>query len=243
MPTLLQFIARIAPLLYGLIALGILVSLRGLARARRLLRIAAFGLEREAAYRQLRSSTSTLVTLVLLAGAVYVIDGVLAPRLNDNTAAGEIMEPTPAVFVTQEPTSTPARLLFPTVTPTVGVPPAEAEAVEAGPTEEAEGCTILGATITSPTAGRAVSGQVAVEGEANVLDFAQYKFELKGPATGDSWIVVGTYVAPVTSGLLGVWDATSLPPGNYTLRLIILRGDGSYVTPCEVPIVIVSPSS
>jgi hypothetical protein len=43
-------------------------------------------------------------------------------------------------------------------------------------------------------------------------------------------------------GLLGVWDATSLSPGQYTLRLVVHRQDGTRLTPCEVPISITRPT-
>ena len=237
MSTLLGFVARISPILYALAAVGIFFSIRGLVQSRRARRVAVFGLEREAAQEQWRRSLSAFITLVLLAVVVYIIDNILVPNME--SVAEEVPTATPVAFVTPEATPTEALLLFPTVTPTVGLPPAEAAALEETPQPEVvNGCEIIGATITSPEAGDTVSGQVAVEGEANVLNFAQYKFEIRGPSTGDAWVVVGSYLTPVPNGLLGVWDSTSLLPGNYTLRLIVHRQDGTYVTPCEVPIVV-----
>lgn len=240
MTTLLVFISRISLILYALAAVGIFFAIRGLVVSRRGRRVAVFGLEREAAQRQLRRSLSAITLLTLLIGLVYVIDNIILPNTEDSVQ--DELTPTPAVFVAQEPTATQALLLFPTITPTVGLPPAEAAEAEAeAPAEVVDGCEILGATVTRPTPGETVSGQVLVEGEANILNFAQYKFELKGPSTEDVWVVVGTYINPVQSGLLGVWDSTSLVPGNYTLRLIVHRQDGSYVTPCEVPLNVTRP--
>jgi hypothetical protein len=82
---------------------------------------------------------------------------------------------------------------------------------------------------------------VSVEGQANILDFAQYKFEISGASTGGAWVVVGTFPSPVPEGYLGSWDSTSLQPGNYSLRLVVLRTNGTYPTPCEVPITIIGP--
>ncbi len=240
MTTVLVFISRISLILYALAAVGIFFAIRGLVVSRRWRRVAVFGLEREAAQNQLRRSLSTIALLTLLIGLVYVVDNIIVP----NTGGSVQGEPTPtlAVIAAQEPTATQALLLFPTITPTVGLPPAEAaEAEEEASPEVADGCEILGATITSPAAGATVSGQVLVEGEANILNFAQYKFELRGPSTEDAWVVVGTYINPVPTGLLGVWDSTSLVPGSYTLRLIVHRQDGTHVTPCEVPITITRP--
>ena len=239
MNTLLQFIARIALVIYILAAVGVLFAVRNLIEGRRRRRLAVFGLEREAAEQQLRSAVTTLITLVLLIAMVYTIDNIVVP----NTELSSLQQPTPTsvVFLTQqqEPTPTAPLLLYPTVTPTVGVPPAEVEEAASGeetPNPVTDGCEIIGATISSPSPGDTVSSQVSVEGEANILNFSQYKFEVSGPSTDGSWAVVGTYRQPVPQGLLGVWDSTSLEPGDYTLRLVVLREDGSYVTPCEVPI-------
>lgn len=249
MITLLEFIARIAVVIYVLSVAGILFAIRGLMRARRRLRIAAFGLEREAARDQLRSSVTALITLMLLMLVVYAIDNIVVPNA---TPVAEAPTPTPVVFVTQEATPTASLLLFPTITPTPGVPPAEVAAAEAepgegteqaAPTEDVPGCEILGQTITSPAPNDSVSGQVSVEGTVNILSFQLYKFELMGDATGGQWVVVGTYFNLVPNGgLLGVWDATSLSPGQYTLRLVVHRQDGTRLTPCEVPITITRPS-
>lgn len=243
MDTLLQFIARLSVVLYALAATGIFFSFRALVQARRRRRIAAFGLEREAATAQFRRALSTMLTLALLAGLVYVVENVILP----NRAASEVAEEesTPVVFVTSEPTPTGALLLYPTVTPTAGIPPAEAEEAENTPEGDtaaadlpADGCEIIGANFSSPAAGETVSGQVRVEGEVNVLNFSLYKFEVRGPSTGEEWAVVGTYYEPVQGGLLGVWDSTSLMPGSYSLRLVVHRQDGTTIPPCEVPITV-----
>ena len=87
-----------------------------------------------------------------------------------------------------------------------------------------------------------MTGQVAVQGGANIINFAVYKFELKGESTGDTWIVVAANNATVVDpGLLGTWDSTSLAPGKYILRLVVYYLDGTYPTPCEVPINIAAP--
>ncbi len=236
MRALLQFIARISLVFYAIVGAGIFLSLGGLFRARRTRRYAMFGLEREAAQRERRRAFNTIFSLVLVAGAVYIITNIVVPNMGE---AQEEPTPTPYVFVTQEPTPTEILLLFPTITPTPGIAPADA-AENAPPESEqpANGCEIIGARITSPTAGQTVSGQVNVEGEANILNFAQYKFELNGPSTGGAWVVVGGSANPQAGGSLGSWDSTSLIPGDYRLRLVVSQVDGTYLTPCEVSIVV-----
>jgi hypothetical protein len=247
MRTLLEFIARISIVIYVLSAAGVLFAIRGLVRSRRRLRVAFFGLEREAAREQLRRSATALITLLLLMLVVYAVDNIVVPN---TSPVAEAPTPTSVVFVTQPATPTASLLLYPTITPTPGIPPAEVAAAEgegegteeALPTEDVPGCEILGQTVTSPTPNQSVSGQVSVEGTVNILNFQQYKFELRGAGTGDEWVVVGTYFNLVPNGgLLGVWDSTSLSPGEYTLRLVVHRTDGSTLTPCDVPIVITRP--
>lgn len=243
MRTLIRFIARIDLVLYALCATGIFFAIRQFVVANRSKHLAVYPLEHEAARSRQSRALSTIVSLTAVVAGTYILTNVVEPNLVEPPPPPT---PTPVVFLTQEPTPTPYQALFPTITPTVGLPPAEQEVAEAIPPLNADeetvaGCDILGARITSPVAGAAVSGQVSVEGEANILDFAQYKFEISGPATGEAWAVVGTYTLPVISGYLGSWDSTSLLPGSYTLRLVVLNIAGNYPTPCEVPIVIQGP--
>ncbi len=238
MATLIQFIARVAPIIYALAVLGLLLSIRGIIIARQSMRVAVFGLEREAARDLLRRSFNSIAALAAICAVVYILANIVSPNLG--TPQPDVT-PTPIVFVTQQPTATTALLLYPTITPTVGVPPA-AGTTAATADATINGCEILGATITSPVAGQTVTGQVAVEGQANILNFAQYKFEVRGAQTGGAWVVVGTYPTPMPEGFLGAWDSTSLLPGDYTLRLVVLRVDGSYPVPCEVPIIVAGSS-
>lgn len=244
MNTLLLFISRISIILYALAATGIFFAFRGIVLAQHQRRVALFGLEREAAQARFRRSLSIILILAFLAGVVYVVDNVVVPNMT--VAEEEPEEEQPVAFIEPQPTPTERPLLFPTITPTAGVHPAEGDEEEASSDTAAQdvvGCEIVGSTITSPVPGQRVSGQVSVEGEANVLNFSQYKFEVRGPSTDNQWVVVGTYFQTVPQGLLGVWDSTSLLPGDYTLRLIIHRQDGSTIPPCEVPIIIERPGT
>lgn len=81
------------------------------------------------------------------------------------------------------------------------------------------------ATITYPTDGTTVSGQVEVQGVAlhPNMDFYQVRYAPGGqPTAGTQWqdfsIVEGQQV---DSGVLGVWDTTQIPDGQYTLALAV----------------------
>lgn len=239
MSTLVQFLVKTEFVVYILAAIFIFFSIRGLVVASQIRRLAVFGLEREAAQQRASRSLATIVAMALLCGGVYIIAHIVAPNMNETSVEPT---PTPLVFVTQVPTPTEARLLYPTITPTPGLPPGAAAGTPSpSPAAVVNGCEIDGARITEPSPGQGVSGQVTVMGQTNILNFAQYKFEVKGPSTNGSWVVVGTFNVLVVDGFLGTWDSTSLIPGNYTLRLVISRLDGTFPTPCEIPIVVGNP--
>lgn len=235
MRTLLLFLGQIEPIVYGLSAVGIFFSIRTLVQARTARRNSVFGLEREAADNRQTRALSTILALAMLSGGVYIMVNIVTPTAMTLPS----IQPTPTqliVFTTQSPTPTEARLLFPTVTPTLGLPPV-AGAAPAPSSTPGGVCDITGARITSPIADQTVTGQVVVQGGANTLGFAQYKFEIRGASTGDAWVVVATNNVSVPDpGLLGTWDSTSLSPGRYVLRLVVSQIDGTFPTPCEVPI-------
>jgi len=242
MRTLLLFLSRIEYIVYVLAGVGVFFSIRALVQAGVARRNTVFGLEREAAQNRQSRALTTILALFMLSAAVYIIVNIVTP----SALSRPELQPTatqPIVFVTQQATATEARLLFPTVTPTPGLPPV-AGATTPPPVAPGETCGLLGARITSPVPDQTVTGQVVVQGGANTLNFAEYKFEIKSPATGDAWVVVATNnVAVPDPGFLGTWDSTSLPPGKYTLRLVVIDLNGGFPTPCEVPINIASPAA
>lgn len=80
-------------------------------------------------------------------------------------------------------------------------------------------------TITSPSEGSSVSGEVQIQGTATHPNFDSYALlYAPGPrATGDSqWvhIVVGVK-SMVVNGTLATWNTTALPNGQYTLALAV----------------------
>jgi hypothetical protein len=96
--------------------------------------------------------------------------------------------------------------------------------------------------ITSPSPGEQVSGVVSVIGTANfnTADVQYYKLEIGSGAAPTSWTTFGTtHSSPVANGVLETLYARDLPPGQYVIRLIVVRNDGNFPTPYSVPITIV----
>jgi hypothetical protein len=84
------------------------------------------------------------------------------------------------------------------------------------------------AQITSPEAFARVRGNVSISGTAVDPSFQRYELYYT-VEPGDNWVFIGeAKFVPVTNGLLGTWDTTSLPDGNYSLRLRVVRQDGNY---------------
>lgn len=80
------------------------------------------------------------------------------------------------------------------------------------------------ATITAPSAGGWVSGNLPVEGTADdAYSFHEYVLEYGEGAAPSSWIKIGsTGTSPVVAGVLGAWDTTTVTDGPYTLRLTVM---------------------
>ena len=96
--------------------------------------------------------------------------------------------------------------------------------------------------ITEPKAGDTVSGVLPIVGTAD-FDPAEvefYKIELGVPNGPDTqWFTLGeTHNAPIVNGTLEMLHADALAPGNYLLRLIVVK-DSNYVgEPHTIPIII-----
>lgn len=243
---IVSLIARLAPILYFFAGLGGLWALRNFSLGSRLKRSAVYSLEKEQARNLRRRGVSMFFSMALLAGSVYLLANVIQPMLEGlppifaRPQQDEAIAPLPTPIGT--PTARP--LLFPTVTPTFALGAQELLDPEVLPSgnQATESCDDLaGVNISSPLPGEVVAGQVEVRGVANIIQFAGYKLELRGPFTGDAWVPVGNFDTPVASGFLGSWDATSFPSGQYFFRLVVFTEAETFPSPCVIPITIASP--
>ncbi|MEZ4612035.1 MAG: hypothetical protein R2838_17620 [Caldilineaceae bacterium] len=83
--------------------------------------------------------------------------------------------------------------------------------------------------ISSPSAGSTVSGDVPVMGTATIDPFQKYELHYKlEPSGDDAFIYFDGGTSPVVNGQLGIWRASGLPSGTYTLRLRVVKLDGNY---------------
>jgi hypothetical protein len=82
-----------------------------------------------------------------------------------------------------------------------------------------------------------LKGVVEIRGSAHIDNFDYYKFEYRSKEAPD-WAFVQSFNEMVVDGVLGVWDTSSLPPGAYKFRLVVVDKTGNYPKPCEVDVTI-----
>jgi hypothetical protein len=67
-----------------------------------------------------------------------------------------------------------------------------------------------------------------VQGTAQIQDFDYYKFEFRAAGSEAAWAFLQRHDQPVAGGMLGTWDVSALPNGEYEFRLVVVRRDGNY---------------
>jgi len=177
------------------------------------------------------------------------VESILPDTIEVEITIGPFLTPTetPEPTATPAPTATPTPVETPkpveTPTPTPPYPPTPpthtptpAPSPTATPALLAE-CPDPGARLTYPTVNAVLRAPVQIFGSAHVDNFDYYKFEFRHEGVSE-WSFLQRFEEPVIDGLLGVWDTSILPPGNYWFRLVVVKKDGNYLEPCQVPVII-----
>ncbi len=88
---------------------------------------------------------------------------------------------------------------------------------------------VITAAIDSPAPGEAVMGAVVIRGSNAVDGFQSYEldFTYSGDPT-QSWYLIQKNTQPIQDGIMAVWDTNSLTDGDYNLRMIIYKTDGTW---------------
>ncbi|MEE8163474.1 MAG: CdaR family protein [Anaerolineae bacterium] len=160
-------------------------------------------------------------------------ESILPDTIEVEITIGPLLTPTR----TPEPTETPKPTETPTPTPLHPTPTSTpVPSPTATPVLLAE-CPDPGARLTYPAVNAVLKGSVQILGSANVDNFGYYKFEFRHEGVSE-WSFLQRFGEPVADGLLGVWDTSALPAGNYWFRLVVVRKDGNYLEPCQVPVII-----
>lgn len=127
----------------------------------------------------------------------------------------------------------------PTFTPPPPPPPPPPPSPSTSGTLFAASCPDSRAVITSPLDGETVRGVVAVKGRAVHEEFGYYKIEFsRAESDRFSFLTSEDTQNPGDSGQLTSWDTSTVPDGDYRLRITVVRKDGNYPPPCDVKVVI-----
>ncbi len=265
MERLYVFLIRNDVWIYILCGLGLTWYMAELWRARRILRGAMFGLEKERGRQMQQTALTFIVFFAAVIGLVTYVNSQVAPTLPQ-----ELLKPptpTPNVFATplSSPTSiggeaTATFAVAPTVTlrspDESSEPPAGLGTIPAEPEEtpaetatatlpaQAGGCN-PGVEITAPPNGITATGIVTFFGTATSTNFAALDLEVYGPETDGGWLsLLGQpATSPVLDGILGRADFTNWAPGDYLVRLRLLDDQGGTASQCIIQISVTTSSS
>ena len=161
-----------------------------------------------------------------IAVALMVGDGTISQSIPVDSLTFAVPTPTPAPTPTLPPTATP--IPRPTATPT--------RAIVRTPTPRpSNNCPAPDSTnITYPLNGSTIQGIVPFQGTAHLDNLKYYKFEYK-PASSDTWQYLTKFdYTWVTNGKLMDFYTSTIAPGVYDFRLIVVSMSGDYPEPCAI---------
>lgn len=257
MSALIFLIEQTATGLYIFLAVGIVIALRSVFRARTAYRATYFELERDLAKFQRANSVTVLLILIEAALIVAGIQRVVAPAVRDSLSMpqvslagvvsdGEFRTPTPQPFTggividssnVQLGVVDPASVIQPT--PTLTPTPVGTIVPNAPPAE----CASPNVQLQIPANGMIVFEPLAVRGIATADNFSSYRFEINGPTTFGSFATIGidgTNAVPEL-GVLGQFSPSFYQPGQYSFRVSVFDITGASVASCTVTIYISEP--
>jgi len=241
MRILIELVAGYAKWVYLACAAGALWYLRVVYLARRERRSALFALEKEAARNQVYSALGGTAIIVLVMAGTYIVANQILDIVPEPAGMSIMTPPTPILMAT--PTPTPEPTDTPTVTPTFTPRrkrPTPKPAVTPTPEikEQAPACPDSRAVIQSPGVGAVLGGPTQIIGTAQHEAFQFYKLEFGIGPNPTQWSYFDGGKAPVANGVLGVFTATVVPNGVYTLRLVVVDKTGNFPPPCQVTVTV-----
>lgn len=227
MEPLYRFLATYEGLIYILLSLGGLFAFRWLWTSWREWRDSVFGLEREFAVRRVSQAFMvSLLILFLFLGELFLASFVV-PALPSNELVA-----TPSLNLLNQAqgfiSSDPAVAL------TVMTPVAN---FLSGATS---GCKPSEIILTSPEPGQELSGIVKLVGTVDVDNFGFYKYEV-APQGTELWATISAGREIVKNGDVGLWDTSTLTPGDYQLRLEVTDNQGKAYPACVIGVRVVAP--
>ncbi len=216
MPNVLIFFKNNEIFIYIFLGIFAVWQFRKFILAWDALRSAAFGLEQESARASLNWCSAMLLLILILAVVEFGLVSFVVPAVPD---ASPLLTPTLDVLVTSDVEGD-----VPQVDPSSQLPTLQVSGSD---------CVPSMVNIISPEENETVQDVVEITGSANIPNFGFYKFEMAS-VDNPAWITIQAGDVLVEEGLLGYWDTTRLPTGDYNLRLIISDNQGTASIPCTI---------
>ncbi|MFZ0546746.1 MAG: hypothetical protein WAM60_14970 [Candidatus Promineifilaceae bacterium] len=225
-------------------------------QARRLLRRAMFGLEQERGKLIQRTALSAIFFFLLVVGSVTYVNIKIAPTLPVGILYPST--PTPNIFATPFPLTTPRTVPDSQRTPTLVVAPTVTLRSQGNSTiftEETltaptgtpvptlppvtEACN-SSVSITSPPTGITADGPVTFFGTATDSDFGRYDLQAIGPETEGEWLSLLDVpsTSPIQDNILGQFNFANWLSGDYVVRVLVTNPAGEEVGQCGIQITV-----
>jgi hypothetical protein len=225
MAGLYRFLASYEALIYIVLAIGVLFSMRWMWSSWREWRQALYRLEREFSLRRMSQALTITLLLAVLMCAEFVVASFVIPGL-----PADIFLSTPTLDLL----ATPAGTLSPEVMTQIAAAP------PGGQPGDPQGCVPDQLTITSPEPAEEISGTVDIQGTVNIVDFGFYKYEV-APQGSETWVTISAGRTTRVEESLGLWDTSALTPGDYLLRVVATDNEGQSLPPCTIPVRVMAP--
>lgn len=220
MNDLFRFFVEYEFVIYLILGIGAVFSIRLLLKALAEWRLAVFGLEKELIFQRMRVSGAFLILFALIALSQFCLVTFVVPFLPASTFLS-----TPTVDL-RTPRATSGKGT-PGATGTPAPPPGSI------------GCLPGQLIITAPKPGDEVKGKIILKGTVNIQNFGFYKYEYT-PQGSEQWATILAGDQIVKDGDLGQWDTTELTPGDYQLRLLVTDNVGTALPPCIIPVHVIA---
>ncbi|MGH2581462.1 MAG: hypothetical protein ACRDFQ_01030 [Anaerolineales bacterium] len=233
MAELLRFLVQYEAVLYFILGIAGIIYFYRFWLAWQEVRLAIYGLEREASRARLNQYAVILFALLFISMVVFIMVTFVAATLPAQallaTPTLDLTFATPGAETTlTPPVGDEAALATATPLPTVSIDPA--------------GCIPNRLIISSPEEGETLQGAVEVRGTVDVTNFGFYKFEV-ARAEEELWLTIQAGRSIVRDDVLVEnWDTSRLPPGAYVLQLIVTDNAGEELPPCRIPVNIAPPT-
>ncbi len=244
MRVLLELVAGYAKWIYLACALAAVWYLRVVYLARKERKAALFALEKEAARNQVYAAAGATLAIVAIMAGTYFASTTLVTIVPEPAEAPLLGTPTVVLLATPTPTPqpTPTPTTTPTPTPTrVRVRPTPRPVPTPTPTPAPPQCPDPRAVITSPGQGAVLTGPTQITGTAQHEIFQFYKLEFGIGPNPQQWSYFDGKETPVVNGVLGTFNASAVPNGVYTIRLVVVDQTGNYPPPCQVTVTVQHP--